>query len=903
MKFRKTRFLALLLSLMMLFTSIPAVAQGQGSADDFRIIVSFEGLTLGQGLYFEPKAYSLQEINDLIAQEGYGPYAQEELTAAMATLAFLIDNGVEYNMTGSWDSNAYLSGIKGIDKGTIDIPEIIGDNGGPTNDDNDGNEDEYLGEFDYSMMSGWMITVNDLMLPVGASQFGFEEYIGTEGYGEYNNTYVVRWQYAVYGYGADLGYDLGWGMPPYFTAADKSQLYIDYVECTDAQKKASVMSTMEKLTATEEEFAAASETLKGGEAPKQNVDYETALNETMAQLKVNVPAPAFGTNAGEWTVLTLARGGYLALDDPYFEEYYQRIVQTVKDTTASLNLGNKLNKNKSTENSRLILALSAIGKDARDVDGINLVEPLEDITWVKKQGINGPIFTLLALDSRNYETEDPTVRQQCIDYILSKQLAGGGWALSGTAADPDITSMALQALANYSTDEAVCDAAIAAFEALSAMQKDDGGFASWGSVNSESIAQVIVACTSWYIDPGVDSEFVKERSAVDALLDFYVEDSKGFAHVLESGAGYTGGAVNGMATDQACYALVAYNRLQNGLNSLYDMTDLGELPELNNGKIQASISIPEKVEKKAGKTFNAVVNVDNWVNGYRLLDCIVTVPENLKVNEVVMGSRIGGGALNYYFSADEQKLRIVYFDAQTGAELTVSGNDKPIELLNIEFEVEEKLTEEEITVAIAGMTLKQNSDAETQLIVDITKAADTAEVVEGLSFSVMKLYTGDDIDLISSKKSAIAVAVTGMEEASKLVYDDGTDKVELRYSAEVSSKTGVATYVAMVSSSKALEGFVEEENYDIAEAAPAAITFGDTNKDGVINAQDALNTVNMWLRKAGTPDDELTLISNVNGDSRINTLDTLGIVDKFVKGEDFGIVNRAATLKNALVTN
>ena len=893
--------MALLLSLMMLFTSIPAVAQG--ASDAFRVIVSFEGLTLGQGLYFEPKAYSLQEINDLIAQEGYGPYAQEELTAGMATLAFLIDHNVDYNMSGSWDSDAYLSAIKGIDKGTIDIPEIIGENGGPSNDDNDGNDDDYLGEFDYSMMSGWMITVNDLMTPVGCSQFGLEDYIGTDGYGAYDNTYVIRWQYTLYGYGADLGYDLGWGMPPYFEAAEKSQLYIDYVECTDAQKKAAVMKTMEKLTATAEEFAAASKTLKGSEAPKQNVDYETAMNETMAQLMVNVPAPAFGTNAGEWTVLTLARGGYLPLDDPYFEGYYQRVVQTVKDTTASVNLGNKLHKTKSTENSRLILALSAIGKDARDVDGIDLVEPLEDLTWVKKQGINGPIFTLLALDSRNYETEDPTVRQQCIDYILGKQLAGGGWALSGANADPDITSMALQALAKYSTDEAVCEAAIAAFEALSAMQKDDGGFASWGSVNSESIAQVIVACTSWYIDPSLDSEFVKDRSAVDALLDFYVEDSKGFAHVLESGAGYTGGVVNGMATDQACYALVAYNRMLNGQTALYDMTDLGELPELNNGKIQASISIPEKVEKKVGKTFNAVVNVDNWVEGYRLLDCIITVPENLKVNDIVMGSRIGGGALNYYFSADEQKLRIVYFDAQTGAELTVSGNDKPIELMNIEFEVEEELTEEEITVAIAGMTLKQNSDAETQLIVDITKAADTAEVVEGLSFSVMKLYTGDDIDLISAKKSAIAVAVTGMEEASKLVYDDGTDKVELRYSAEVSAKTGVATYVAMVSSSKALEGFVEEENYVITETAPTAITFGDTNKDGVINAQDALNTVNMWLRKAGTPNDELTLISNVNGDSRINTLDTLGVVDKFVKGEDFGIVNRAATLKNALKTN
>lgn len=276
-------------------------------------------------------------------------------------------------------------------------------------------------------------------------------------------------------------------------------------------------------------------------------------------------------------VLDLARGGYYALDSQYFKDYYSRIVETVNQKAASVNLDGALHKVKSTENSRLIMALSAIGKDATSVGNWDLIKPYstQGMKWITKQGINGPIFALIALDTHNYPTTDTTIRQQCVDYILDKELAGGGWALSGTTADPDITAMALQALVNYKDQSEVAAAAERAFAKLSAIQKDNGGYASWGSVNSESIAQVIVATTAWGIDPDTDPRFVKNgKSAVDALLTFYVEEGRGFAHVLDNSPGYVGGEVNGMATDQACYALVAYNRFQNGKTALYDMSDV-----------------------------------------------------------------------------------------------------------------------------------------------------------------------------------------------------------------------------------------------------------------------------------------------------------------------------------------
>ena len=88
-------------------------------------------------------------------------------------------------------------------------------------------------------------------------------------------------------------------------------------------------------------------------------------------------------------------------------------------------------------------------------------------------------------------------REKLIETILGAALEDGGWTLSGTKADPDMTAMAIQALAPYyKTNETVKAAVDKALEALSALQRNDGGFGSWGTVNSESCAQVIVALTA-----------------------------------------------------------------------------------------------------------------------------------------------------------------------------------------------------------------------------------------------------------------------------------------------------------------------------------------------------------------------------------------------------------------------
>ena len=270
--------------------------------------------------------------------------------------------------------------------------------------------------------------------------------------------------------------------------------------------------------------------------------------------------PTVSSTGGEWMVIGLARSGRTVPAG-----YYDNVVEYVK---AKADANERLHRAKVTDNARVILALTAIGKDVTNVGGHNLLKGLDNMAYVQKQGINGPIFTLIALDSHNYPTMGDVTREKLIQVILDAQLSDGGWNLSGENADPDMTAMAIQALAPYyKTNETVKAAVDKALEALSALQRTDGGFGSWGTVNSESCAQVIVALTALGIDPIADSRFVKNGLTVlDALSSFYVTGG-GFRHTA-------GGDRDGMATEQGYYALAAYYRFVNAQTRLYDMTDV-----------------------------------------------------------------------------------------------------------------------------------------------------------------------------------------------------------------------------------------------------------------------------------------------------------------------------------------
>jgi len=297
--------------------------------------------------------------------------------------------------------------------------------------------------------------------------------------------------------------------------------------------------------------------------------------ESTGEYLLSQGVPGVGSVGGEWRVLGLARAGKITSE--LSDGYYENLVSYVEENGSA-----KLDARKSTENSRVIIALSAIGKDATDVAGYNLLEPLADYDFVTWQGLNGPVFALIAFDTYNYEIPNSgdgvnqTTRENLINYILESQLENGGWTFFGSTADPDMTGMAIQALAPYYSKNAeVKNAVDKALDVLSASQQDNGGFASWGTVNVESCAQVLTALASLGIDADTDERFIKNgNTLVDAIMEFSVEN--GFAHIKDS-------AYNQMATEQAYYALVSYNRVKNGKTSLYDMSDVKELKYDVNG--------------------------------------------------------------------------------------------------------------------------------------------------------------------------------------------------------------------------------------------------------------------------------------------------------------------------------
>ena len=335
---------------------------------------------------------------------------------------------------------------------------------------------------------------------------------------------------------------------------------------------------------------------------------QTEMQGSAAYMVSAVKAPEVSSIGGEWAVLGLARSGYSVPAD-YYDEYYTRVEKYVK------NCSGVLHERKYTEYSRVVLALTAIGRDPSNVAGYNLLMPLGDFDKTIWQGLNGPIWALIALDSGNYDIPKNTsaktqaTRQLYIDEIIKNQMKDGGWSLTGTGdSDVDITAMALQVLAKYQDQKAVKTATDKALTYLSKVQDSKGGYASWGTTNVESVAQVVVALCELGISLD-DSRFVKNGHTLTENLLSFRQSNGGFYHVLDGSDGN-----NQMSAEQGFYALVAIDRAENGKNSLYRMGDVvknNSKPNtnINKSKADPSVNVPDVTAP--GTTFSDVKNHAN----------------------------------------------------------------------------------------------------------------------------------------------------------------------------------------------------------------------------------------------------------------------------------------------------
>lgn len=588
-----------------------------------------------------------------------------------------------------------------------------------------------------------------------------------------------------------------------------------------------------------------------------------------------VTEPKIGSTFGEWSVMDILRGMYTGYDylnyipDTYLDDYYQRVL---KETLECNGIYHSV---KYTEYDRIALPLTAMGKGIADVAGYDF----QTIYSVKnsqlyRQGINGPIWVLIALNTAGYhfytreelqagldgedsdmaagleafgitalEEESQTVNTKGaispkgvstegkqIDYIISREITQsdgtvGGWALSGTSPDPDITGMALQALAPYYLDEERFESAYGpedtrnysyeefcirverAILALSEIQLATGGYGSWGTVNSESIAQVITALTALGIDPLSDSvelpylkttcSFIKEggdmdgvqtNNMIDAILAFWADgsgsspESGGFRHVTAGydGGGGSGTGVNAMATDQAVYGLIAYDRFLKGQTSLYDMTDMcnGEYMDLQADTCQITFDYQELVSDvvQQESPYAALTIPD-----YQKVDGIVFTGWNTKKDGTGTGYEPGEllsvpeKDITLYAQFIDMRPVNVVMDGITGLGLPENVTAEQKEAVNRIFELYENLTEEQKKlVTNYNDLLAMRKTIINELVEAAVSSAETAEDEQKFKTAVAAILEAEQYSNVMTEKNKEDLAAAKIKLQNQITRDAQT---------------------------------------------------------------------------------------------------------------------------------
>ncbi|MGN0295280.1 MAG: Ig-like domain-containing protein [Lachnospiraceae bacterium] len=268
----------------------------------------------------------------------------------------------------------------------------------------------------------------------------------------------------------------------------------------------------------------------------------------------------------EWNIFTILRaGGYVSEDN---QAAYLNSVEARLTADASEN------KLQPTDYVRMVLTLGVMGEDPEDFRGFNLVEKL--YTWKNLDYMtsNQISWTLLALDSRDYDIPEGAVnsREQLIEWLLLFQMDDGGFALTDSS-DVDMTGMIMQALAPYNNDDHP-EVRAAFAKALAWLQTQitvEAGFAENASYNENSCttAQVLTALAAAGIDPldPANGLTVGKKNVITNLYSYKADEGFYWDPTVETKG-------NAMGTQQVTYALEAYRRFAAKENSLYDLTDV-----------------------------------------------------------------------------------------------------------------------------------------------------------------------------------------------------------------------------------------------------------------------------------------------------------------------------------------
>lgn len=321
------------------------------------------------------------------------------------------------------------------------------------------------------------------------------------------------------------------------------------------------------------------------------------------------------TTAADWYVIGMSR---LEIEDNY-----SAYLATVKnDISEKYKLDEKLSSSKATEWHRAILTVNACKGNSENLLGDGSINLVADGIYNRgltislgKQGINGWVWGLIALDTMNYSVPKDSYysRDDIITEIISRQLPDGGFSLTGNNGDANITAMVLQSLAPYYTGEkqysyidksnqkeitvTISEVIDKSIDFLSTAQLETGGYMSGGADNAESIAQVIIALCSLGIDVQTDERFIKNgNNMIDALFRFHMND-RGFIHSFEYDTNSPEAKPeksNSMTSGQVLLAMAALYRYEKNISCLYDFSDINFSEDSNDTLTQDDILFIEK---------------------------------------------------------------------------------------------------------------------------------------------------------------------------------------------------------------------------------------------------------------------------------------------------------------------
>ncbi|MDY3747351.1 MAG: Ig-like domain-containing protein [Lachnospiraceae bacterium] len=545
----------------------------------------------------------------------------------------------------------------------------------------------------------------------------------------------------------------------------------------------------------------------------------------------------------EWNIFTVLRaGGFIS------DENIAAYIANAKEAVSN-------GLSQPTDYARVILTLGVLGEDPTNFGGVDLIEKLynwKDLDYLTSNQIS---WTLLALDSNNYEIPDDARwnRDSLINMCLAFQDESGGFMLTDTT-DVDMTGMILQALAPYNNGSypQVQAAFSKALTWLKDQMSTEAGFASNKVYNENSCttAQVLTALSAAGIDAAdINHGFtVGTKNMITNLWSYKAASGFYWDKAVDTKG-------NIMGTQQTTYALEAYRRYREGANSLYDLTD-----------------IPTKE------------NVD-----YReKLDEAVTKAESLTETEYTEDT----------WSAMAQKLQIARTLLQSGSTDEEQLKEAAENLLNA-IDALEKKPEIDPNQEAAEAFEKKVSELPNADVITVSDKQTVNDLIDEYNGKTdeVKGYISEEC---VNKLNACAKAIADLEEAKKVIEKiDAIGDVTLD-----SQQTILAARLAFDALTDAQKQIVENNGKKaVLEAAEAALTA--LQNTAVENVENNIaqfeNTANITLGDKNVLKDVRSLYEQLPDSLKpsVSNLGVLEAAEAYMKQlEKENVINMISTLKN-----